>query len=156
MPGYYYLASTRPLAWIASPETLRRYRIGLPYLQAASYSTHSAQEAQVYTDAAVREQTRGGLYDQVTNGVEFLSTSLFRVRVPVPANVPHGQYTAEVYVFRDGSVVTAQSTPLFVDHVGLERQLFAFAHGWPLLYGISTVLMALALGWISSIAFQRR
>lgn len=156
LPGYYYLASTRPLARIASPETLARYQLGLAYLEPASYSTHSPGEAQIYTDAAVREQARRGLYEEAANGVEFLSTSLFRVRVPVPAGVPKGQYTAEVYVFRGGNVVSAQSTPLFVDQTGVERRLFAFAHQWPLFYGISTVTMALLLGWISSIAFRRR
>lgn len=156
MPGYYYLASTRPLEKIADRATLQRYQLGLANLQPASYSTHSAQEAQIYIDAAVREQTRNGLYDQATDGVEFLSTSLFRVRVPVPAGVPRGQYTAEVYLFQDGNVVSAQSTPLFVDQTGIERRLFGLAHNWPLLYGVTTVLIALMLGWISTVAFQRR
>jgi len=156
MPGYYYLASTRPLEKIALRTTLQRYQLGLSNLQPASYSTHSAQEAQIYTDAAVRQQARKGLYAQATDGVEFLSASLFRVRVPVPAGVPRGQYTAEVYLFRDGNVVSAQSTPLFVDQTGIERRLYSFAHHWPLFYGLTTVLIALMLGWISSIAFQRR
>lgn len=156
MPGYYYLASTRPLDKIAALTTLQRYQLGLGNLEPQSYSTHSAREARIYTDAAVREQARKGLYDQATDGVEFLSTSLFRVRVPVPANVPRGRYTAEVYLFRDGNVVSAQSTPLFVDQTGIERRLFVFAHQSPLLYGITTVLIALMLGWISTVAFQRR
>ena len=156
MPGYYYLASTRPLKEIATPQTLRRYQLGLNDLEPARSSTKSAKEAQIYSDAAVREQARRGLYEEATNGVEFLSTSLFRVRVPVPAGVPRGQYTAEVYLFQGGNVVSAQSTPLFVDQTGVERRLFSFAHQWPLFYGIATVLMALALGWISSFVFQRR
>lgn len=156
MPGYYYLASTRPLSKIASPETLERYQLGLNNIEPESSSTHTAAEAQIYTDAAVREQARKGLYKQTATGVEFLSASLFRVRVPVPAGVPRGQYTAEVFVFHNGSVVSAQSTPLFVDQIGLERRLFTFAHQWPLFYGIATVLMAIMLGWISSVVFQRR
>ncbi len=53
-------------------------------------------------------------------------------------------------------MVSAQSTPLFVDQIGLERRLYGFAHSWPLAYGISTVLMALMLGWVSSLLFRRR
>ena len=76
--------------------------------------------------------------------------------MPVPAGVPRGQYTAEVYLFQNGNVASAQSTPLFVDQIGLERRLFGFAHQWPLAYGVSTVLMALLLGWISSFVFRRQ
>lgn len=156
MPGYYYLASTRPLAKIADAAVLSRYQIGLAVLEPASYSTHSPHEALVYTRAAIRQQTRAGLYDEEESGVEFLSYSLFRVRVPVPAGVPRGQYTAEVFLFENGNVMSAQSTPLFVDQTGVERQLYSFAHSWPLFYGVATVAMALLLGWLSSLVFQRR
>jgi uncharacterized protein (TIGR02186 family) len=75
--------------------------------------------------------------------------------VPVPADVPRGQYNVQVYLFRDGNVVSAQSTPLYVDQTGLERRLFNFAHQEPFAYGVSTVLMAAALGWLSSLVFRR-
>lgn len=156
MPGFYYLASTGPLDKIANPSVLRRYQLGTDNLQPASYSVQTASEARHYINAAVRQNVREGLYKQVPTGVEFLSYSLFRVRVPVPATVPRGQYTAEVYLFQNGNVVSAQSTPLFVDQIGLERRLRNFAYRDPLLYGISTVLMALMLGWTSSFVFRKR
>jgi uncharacterized protein (TIGR02186 family) len=156
MPGYYYLASTRPLDKIAAKPVLARYQLGLANLMPSGYSTHSAMEAQIYANAAVRQQARAGLYQETAKGIDFLSYSLFRVRVPVPAGVPRGQYTAEVFLFQNGNVVSAQSTPLFVDQIGLERRLFGFAHQWPLAYGVATVLMALLLGWISSFVFRRQ
>jgi hypothetical protein len=78
------------------------------------------------------------------------------VRVPVLASAPRGEYNAEVYLFRDGSVVSAQTTPFFVDQIGLERRLFNFAHEWPVLYGFASVLMAALLGWASSFIFRQR
>ena len=92
---------------------------------------------------------------KVPGGIDFLSETLFRTRVPVPAGVTRGQYNVEVYLFRDGEVVSAQSTPLFVDATGLERRLFNLAHDAPLLYGLACVLMAMLLGWISSVLFRR-
>ena len=156
MPGYYYLASTRPLDKIAPASVLRRYQLGTDNVQAAVTSPNDgAPKVETYTAAAIRQQVKAGLYRQAPGGVEFLSNSLFRVRVPVPAAVPRGQYTAQVYLFRNGNIVSAQSTPLFVDQIGLERRLFSFAHKWPLSYGFSVVAMALMLGWISSIVFRR-
>ena len=73
----------------------------------------------------------------------------------MPAGVTRGQYNVEVYLFRDGEVVSAQSTPLFIDQTGLERRLFNFAHDQPFGYGLAAVLMAMMLGWMSSLLFRR-
>ena len=155
LPAYYFVASNRPLKDIAIDETRERYQLGLETLEPLSESTHSPAKAEPFRLAAIRERAREGLYRETPTAVEFLSYSLFRVRVPVPATVPRGEYTAEVYLFRDGSVISAQTTPLYVDQAGLERKVFSFAHGEPLLYGLAAVLMALLLGWLASVVFRQ-
>ena len=87
--------------------------------------------------------------------MEFLSDTLFRAHVPVPAGVTRGQYNVEVYLFRGGMVESAQSTPLFIDQTGLERRLYNFAHNQPFSYGLAAVVMAVIMGWISSLLFRR-
>jgi len=154
MPAYYYLASSRPLAKIAPSQTLQRYQLGLAYVTPQSISTHNPAKAEPFRIAAIAERARDGLYTQTEN-VEFLSYSLFRVHVPIPATVPRGEYTVEAYLFRDGMVTSAQSTPLYVDQQGLERRLFAFAHTSPFTYGLSAVAMAMLLGWISSLLIRQ-
>ena len=153
MPSYYYLASTRPLSAIAPRDTLQRYGIGLADLTPAKIISHHDPEP--FRQALIRHKEQEGLYGETPTGVEFLSPTLFRVHVPVPATVSRGQYSAEVYLFRDGNVISAQSTPLFVDQTGLERRLYSFAHTSPLSYGVSAVLMAMFLGWLSSLIFRR-
>jgi uncharacterized protein (TIGR02186 family) len=155
MPSYYFLASTRPLTKIASAETLRRFQLGLSSVTPKGESTHSPRKGEPFRAAAIRIRERQKLYTQAPAGVEFLGYSLFRVRVPVPANVATGEYTVQVFLFRDGSVVSAQTTPLFVDQIGLERRLFNFAHDRPFAYGLATVLLAMLLGWASSLIFRR-
>jgi hypothetical protein len=44
---------------------------------------------------------------------------------------------------------------LFVDASGLERRLSNAAHDAPFIYGLACVLMAMLLGWISSVLLQR-
>ncbi|MBI3675856.1 MAG: TIGR02186 family protein [Proteobacteria bacterium] len=156
MPSYYFVASTRPLSQIAPAQSLQRYQIGLANLVPKSESTHIFAKGEPFRHAVIRERERVGLYSAKPNGVEFLSYSLFRVRVPVPAGVPRGQYTAEVYLFSDGTVVSAQSTPLFVDQIGIERRIYNFAHEWPFAYGLAAVFMAMVLGWLSSLIFRER
>jgi uncharacterized protein (TIGR02186 family) len=153
LPAYYYLASTEPVARIASREALARYGIGLQSLQPSVIGSHHDPEP--FRQAAIRYHQRVGLYAESPGSIDFLSESLFRTRVPVPAGVTRGQYNVEVYLFRDGEMVSAQSTPLFVDATGLERRLFNMAHDAPLIYGLACVFMAMLLGWISSVLFRR-
>ena len=153
MPTYYFLASTRPVEAIAPAFTLERYAIGLANVVPANIVSHHDPEP--FRQALIRHRQADGLYGEVPNGVIFNSPTLFHARVPVPATVTRGLYNVEVYLFRDGTVISAQSTPLFIDQTGLERRLFNFAHDRPFSYGVATVLMASLLGWLSSMLFRR-
>lgn len=153
MPSYYFLASTRPLTDIAPAAVLARYGIGLQSLM--PNSVHSHHDSEPFRQAALRHMERDRLYSEVPGGVEFLSDTLFRAHVPVPAGVVRGQYNVEVYLFRAGNVVSAQSTPLFIDQTGLERRLYNFAHDQAFFYGLATILMAVFMGWLSSLLFRR-
>lgn len=153
MPSYYFLASTRPLAKIAPPEAFVRYGIGLQNLQPDT--VHSHHDYEPFRQAALRHLAQDRLYTETPGGVEFLSETLFRAHVPVPAGVTRGQYNVEVYLFRGGAVESAQSTPLFIDQTGLERRLFNFAHNQPFGYGLAAVAMAVIMGWGSAMLFRR-
>ncbi len=154
MPAYYYLASTQPLAKVATPDVMARYGIGMEGLEPTAISSH--HDTRPFRDAALRQLARRGLYREAPGSIDFLSENLFRTHVPVPADVPRGQYNVEVYLFRDGDVVSAQSTPLFIDQTGIERRMFNFAHNNPFGYGLATVFMALLMGWLSSLLFRQQ
>ena len=154
LPSYYFVTATRPLSALADAGTLGRYELGLNNLRAGTVASDG--DPAPYIAALERTQARTGLYIQNDAGVEMQRATLFRVHVPIPAAVPRGSYNVEVYLFRDGDVISAQSTPFYVDQAGFERRLFDFAHTSPLLYGLFTVLMAVALGWASTFFFRSR
>ena len=85
----------------------------------------------------------------------FLGDSLFRARLQLPANVPTGQYLASAYCLVDGKVQSAQTVPLFVEKIGIEADIFDFAHNFSLAYGLIAVLLALMAGWLAHLAFGR-
>jgi uncharacterized protein (TIGR02186 family) len=155
IPAYYFAASTRPLPQIASAQTLKLYQIGASNVQPQGASTANNAKLEPFRRAFIALRKRDLLYIEAPRGVEFLGPTLFRVHVPVPAGAPQGQYTVEVYVIRNGQILDVQSTPFFVDQIGLERDLHHFAFHWPLTYGLVTVLMALLLGWLSSAIFRQ-
>ncbi len=153
LPAYYYLASTQPVDRIAPPAALARYGVGIRYLYPSAVGSH--HDPHFFLEAAKRHLKQVGLYAEAPGDIDFQSENLFSTHVPVPAAAPRGQYNVEVYLFRNGQVVSAQSTPLFVDATGLERQLYNLAHNAPLRYGLACVFMAMLLGWISSVLFRR-
>ena len=156
LPGFYFLASTRALDDIASLATLQRFRLGTANLESATREMIDADEARAFRAAAVRDRKRERLYWESPTGIEFLSRTLFRARIPVPATVPPGQYRAEVYLFQGGTVVSAQSSPLFIDKSGFERQVYNYAYQASFAYGFAAVLMAIAFGWVGFVLFRPR
>lgn len=153
MPAFYYLASTRPLDRIAPAFTLERYALGLDNIIPARIVSHHDPEP--FRQALIRHNKAEGIYGEAAAGVELLSPTLFRARIPVAATVTPGQYNVEVYLLRDGTVISAQSTPLYIHQTGLERRIYNLAHVEPFWYGMLTVLMASLLGWLSAVAFRR-
>jgi uncharacterized protein (TIGR02186 family) len=156
MPGYYFLSSTRPLDDIASLSTLERFKLGTANLEPMVRGKVDPNEANAFRAAAIRDRKREHLYWESPTGIEFLSRTLFRARIPVPASVPPGQYRAEVYLFRGGTVVSAQSSPLFIDKSGFERRVYNYAYDASLAYGSVAVAMAFAFGWLAFLIFRQR
>lgn len=157
IPTFYSVVSTRPLEAIASTDVLERHQIGLGYLRLRSEAGGGETTSQSdFRRAVVRLMTRSRLYSEVTGGVSFLGDTLFRARVDIPSNVPVGNYTVEVYLIRDGNVIHAQASPLYVNKSGFERFVFNLAYRQPLLYGVGAVALALLAGWLAAAAFRNR
>ncbi|MFV2093658.1 MAG: TIGR02186 family protein [Hyphomicrobiales bacterium] len=154
VPGYYAVVSTRPLEQIAAPEVLQRHGIGMANLHFPMAQSAGA-DAEPYREALIRLRTREDLYQSDSNGVVFVGNTLFRATVKMPANVPNGVFSASVYLFQDGNLIHAQTTPLYVSKAGFERFIYDLANRQPLTYGILAVLIALFAGWSASIAFRR-
>jgi uncharacterized protein (TIGR02186 family) len=156
LPGYYFLASTRPLEDIASAATLSRFRLGAANLGGNARTPISPEESSDLRAAIVRDRTRENLYHEGASGIDFLSPALFRARVPVPASVPPGEYRAEVYLFQDGTAISAQSSPLSIDKSGFERTVYNLSLQNSVAYGFGAVFMAFAMGLLGYLLFRQR
>ena len=58
----------------------------------------------------MRLRKQHGLYREETSAVTFLTPTLFRTGIPLPAEVPIGLYNVEIKLFADGTLV-ADRTP---------------------------------------------
>ena len=155
VPAFYVVASAKPLNEILSPVARMRHEIGFDFLHFTPARAAPPDEVEEFRRALIRNKQSEDLYVEETGKVSFLGSRLFRTRIYFPSNVPTGTYTADVFLVRDGNVVSAQSTPLVVGKVGFGAELFDFAHQRPALYGILAVMVALAAGWLAGVAFRR-
>jgi len=156
VPSFYSVASSRTLEEVAGEHVLDRLEIGVERLNlplpAAKASPNIARNWQ---DALIRNKQTLGHYGSDIGQVLFLGESLFRTLVEFPANVPTGTYQIEVYLLRDGRVISAQTTPLIVGKIGLEAEVYDFAHNYAAIYGLIAILVALVAGWLAHVAFRR-
>lgn len=158
VPTYLHVLANRPFDQIANTETLRRLQIGLDYFQLPQQI--GPDVADVVRDDPfrvnfVRLKTEHQLYGQRTNSVTFLTPTLFRAEIRLPAEAPFGNYDADVKLFADGNLLVRTKSAFEVVKVGFEQFVATAARDYGLFYGVATVMMALLTGWFASVAFRR-
>ncbi len=155
VPGYYFIASTRPLQDMASVDVLRQFELGLENL-AMGPAPGSIGGPRDFRKAFLESRVRNELYGQHEGAVRFLSGSLFRTTAALPPNVPAGNLKVSVYAFSNGQITSSNSMTLFVEKSGIERQLSEFAVYWPALYGIAALVLSVLAGFLAAVAFRER
>lgn len=154
-PSFYLVAATRPLEELAPPAVLARHQIGLEHLDLGIRVKDGGTDPDEYRRALVRLNQKKGLYGAKVLEIGMLSQRLFRTDVHFPANVPVGVYLVEVYLFVDGQVASAQTTPLVVSKIGIGADVYDFAHHQAVAYGIIAVLLAAFAGWLAVVVFKK-
>jgi uncharacterized protein (TIGR02186 family) len=158
VPSYLAVLSSRPVAQIANVDTLRRLQLGLDNFlltQRIGSDLGDTVREDPFRTAFVRLQSEHGLYRQAGDAVKFLRPSVFRVVIPLPANVPTGPFNVDVELFAGGAMIAQSTAALEVIKTGVEQYVADAAGNNGLLYGLLTTLMALLTGWIASVVFRR-
>lgn len=157
VPQSYSVAATRPLRDIAPTETLRRLSIGVESLALSSLrpATGRLGERGDFRGELLRLQTESGLYADTLGTVEFVSPTLFRANLALPAELPVGRHTARAVLFREGVFLRERTEEVWVMKTGFENRISRFAAENGVLYGLLAVAVALATGWIGRLVFKR-
>jgi uncharacterized protein (TIGR02186 family) len=154
-PSYLAVLSNRPLDAIAGPDALRRFRIGLGYFMPEAGRDLSETSEDPFRAAFLRVKRQQGLYREQANAVTFLTPTLFRTAVPLPANVPIGEYEVDVKLFADGALIAQETTAFEIIKAGFEQLVASYARDHGILYGLATAMLALLTGWLGAVVFRR-
>jgi uncharacterized protein (TIGR02186 family) len=154
VPSYYVMHLSENFSAAADPAKLREYRLGvtsLPFVQEAE----AEGTAQIFAEAAVDLKEAHGLYVERRGAVQFLAPNVFRTNFFLPSDIPTGDYSVRVYVFRDGNLLAGQTQTLFVEKGGFSERIARSADRYPLFYGLACVALAVFTGWFAGVIFRR-
>jgi uncharacterized protein (TIGR02186 family) len=158
VPSYLEVLATRPFDGIADAETLHREQIGIANISLPQQIGPDIADVipnDQFRQAFVRIKREHRLYDEITNGVTFLTPTLYRASIFVPAEALVGNYDVEVKLFADGAVIARTNSAFEIVTVGFEHFIANAAVNYGLAYGVATAVMAVMTGWFASIVFRR-
>jgi uncharacterized protein (TIGR02186 family) len=158
VPSYLAILSNKPVNDIANPDLRRRLQIGLPdFLLPQRIGPDIADTVRndPFRVAFVRLESEHKLYLESPTAVTYLTPTVFRAAIPLPADVPTGSYSIDVKLFSDGAFIGHTTTALEVIKAGFEQYVANAAEQHGLLYGLATTAMALLTGWFASAVFRR-
>ncbi len=153
-PSFYAIASTGNLDTVLSQTSDLRHKISIERAIRSVGAPETVEDAARFTDAVIRIREDNGLYKQSDNTVFLFDDTLFSTTIDLPANLVEGPYLTQIFLVRDGMVIDNYATAINVNKVGLERWIYDLAHEQPLIYGLLSLFIAIAAGWIASTIFR--
>lgn len=154
-PSFYAVASSRPIDRLLDERTRAIYELGLDSLQLSPASTAPIAEQNQFAQGLVALREREGLYSDRAGAVEITDGVLYRARIPIPARVPVGRFTAETFLVRDGHVLAVAVRDVDIRKSGFERFVARAAQRHPVRYGAAAVALSVLLGWAAGYIARR-
>jgi len=152
IPSFLFVLSNRPLNAIATTTNPNRNRIGLE--QALALAPENDRD-RAFGAALIDIESERGVYSEKTDAITFFSPTVFRADVAVSSNALIGAYDIDAKLFSKGELVAHSRSAFELVKTGTVQFIAAAARNDGLLYGFSVALMALGMGWLASIVFQR-
>lgn len=156
VPGYYAVASSRPISEMMDERTAAIYELGLDNLSLSPSAFAEADQLARFQRGLVDLNRRLDLFNESPNAVEITDGVLYRARIAIPARVPVGRYTAETYLVQGGRVLAVASRDIDIRKTGFDREVANAAENYGLLYGLLAVALSIGMGWLGGWLFRNR
>ena len=156
VPGFYAIASSRPIDKLVDERTAAIYELGISNLQLSPASGADAERLQRFEQGLIDLNKSHELFAERPDAVKIREGVLYRAVIPVPARVPVGRYTAETFLISKGRVLAVASREVEIRKSGFERFVAMAAQRHGFLYGLAAIIISLAFGYAGALIFRKR
>jgi len=154
-PGFYAIASSRPVDEIVDSKTADIYELGLNHLQLSPAGAIDSSELDRFVGGLVDLNSRSNLFKNLPDSVKITNSVLYQARINLPASVPVGDYTAETFLIIDGRVEAAEVKNITIEKIGMGRFITNLSQNNGFLYGLIAVFISVFLGWSAGYLFRK-
>ncbi len=153
-PSFYAIATSAPLPQAINQTEDLRYKVTIPQAIRAVGTTETVADAEPFLEALMRIKSDKASYQVLDGQVRLTSDTLFDTSISLPSNLTQGAYRTRIFLTRGGAVIDRFETSIDVQKVGLEKFIYTLAHQRPLIYGLLSLAIAIAAGWMASAFFR--
>ena len=153
-PSFYAVATTAPMEAVLSDTEDLRHKISIDHAIRSVGAPSDVGDSASFTEAVIRIRQNAGLYQLLEGQVALDQQTLFRTAIKMPSDLTEGEYVTRIFLTRGGNIISTYETSIDVRKVGLERWLFTLSRQNPMLYGLMSLAIAIAAGWMASTAFR--
>mgnify|MGYP000981788918 CR=1 FL=1 len=155
VPGFYWIAASRPLADIAPDSWLTAQHLGVDHLRFIIRNASNYLDLATFRKALIDLRIEEGLFLAEPALASVMGGRLYRADVHIPANAPTGDYTVTTYLLQAGELVGTQKTSLTLRKEGSMADVSVIAEDYAVVYAILALVLALLAGWSSATLLQR-
>lgn len=167
IPNLYMLYSSGRLEEILSREEMDKYIIGYPSLfkRVEIHPVDNEADKERWFREFVKFKEASKLYNvaensvSITKGGEVTKTQSglqdYHLRIAWPYQAPPGEYTITVYAVKDKRVIESAEAKVRVEQVGGVKILADMAKNNSILYGIISIVVAVAAGFGVGMIFRK-
>lgn len=159
VPSVYLLCTSAPLKELAPAGVLSRLGVGVEALEARTAAGGSAAGREKLFGELVRLKKDERLWSIVESTLSLKPGGEGRLEAAadlfLPARTPPGEYRIRLVSFRDGEGEDVAETATAVRQEGFPAFTSRMAHERGLLYGIVSVVVAIAAGMLTGVIFGR-
>ncbi len=159
VPSLYLLTTSAPVAQLAPADVLARLGTGLDALESRAAFEGPAADRKALFGELVRLKRGEGLYAVVEGGARLKPGASGMLEVAadlfLPARTPPGEYRVRLLSFQGGGGSVGSETSVVLRQTGFAAFTSRMAQERGLLYGIVSVVVAIAAGMLTGVIFGR-
>jgi uncharacterized protein (TIGR02186 family) len=154
-PKYLSISSNRPIDEILDKKTQRLSQIGLNNLNIRVQPGTKINDKVSWREALTRNMIKSKLWSIRENSVTLNKNALFRSYLHLPSNVVVGEFEVKILHYRNGKLISKEKNTINVSKSGFSAKIYDIAENYSTLYGIFAVLLAVLIGWGTSLVFRK-